>query len=603
MRIYKYTLYLLFTILLFGSCNDDFFNQVPNDRITIEQVFERRQYSEEYLANVYSYIKDESHRTDGYPWDPCSDDLDVTYDRPGYNSYLMNLGNWNASSNYYEFWSHFYKGIRSATYFMNHIEQNKEMIENGEYDLIIQYKAEARFLRGWFYYNLLRQYGPFVIIGDDVIAGDLEPTDVKMNLARSSYDECVNYIIQELDEAAKDLPRHFIDQGDRDYGRATQVMCMATKSRVLLLAASPQFNGNSMYNEVKNLDGTPLFNPSYDAQKWKRASDAAKEIIDLGIFDLHKVKNTKNELDPYLSCRNVFLDPWNNEVIMARIGNYLRHWERSATPRQASGYESMGVTQQLVDAFEMNDGKGISETGTGYVETGFSTADYKDPVTGHVFAPKGVRNMYVNREPRFYVNVAFNGGYWIGDQKTQIQLYYQGKDGKKGSWDHPRTGYIANKNVHPNSDIKNSKYVARPFVMIRYAEILLNYIEALNEYDASNADIKTYLDDIRERAGLPAVASGLNQDQMRERIRHERRVELCLEQSRYFDTRRWLIAEQTDGGPFWGMNMDAGNTLTDEGFYQRTIFETRVFRKSYYLFPIPQSELDRDKQIVQNFGW
>ena len=592
--------FILLGMMVFSnmSCSD-FFNQVPDDMLTIEQVFQRRQYSEEYLANVYNYIPDESHRTSPIPWDPCSDDLDVTYDRPDYNSYKMNLGNWNASSNYYEFWSKFYKGIRSATYFMQHIGENTEILElpNGE-DLIKQYIAEARFLRAFFYYNLLRQYGPVVIIGDEVIPGDLPPTSAEMTLPRSSYEECVDYIVSELDLAAQDLPLHFTEQADNDYGRATQLMCMAIKSRTLLLAASPQFNGNDNYVDFKNKDGKQLVNITYDVKKWKRAADAALDIIKTGQCDLFKVYDKEGKIDPYLSCRNVFLEAWNDEVIFARNNNSLGAWERSATPRLANGYESMGATQQLVDEFEMANGKMINESGSGYVETGFSTV-------ATAYCPKGVYNMYVNREPRFYVNIAYNGAPWMNTSEGQkiIQLYFTGNSGKKGSWDFPRTGYIAIKNVHPNSNPRINQYIKRPYLIVRYTEILLNYIEALNECDPTHPDILKYLNQIRERAGVALIGTGLNQQEMRRRIRHERRVELCFEQLRYFDTRRWLIAEQTDGGPFYGMNMDAGNSLTDEEFYKRTVFETRVFKKNYYLFPIPQSELDRNINMVQNPGW
>ena len=425
------------------ACNDDFFDQVPDDRITIEQVFQRTSYSEKYLATVYGYIKDESHRTSPIPWDPCSDDLDVTYDREDYNSFKINLGNWSASSNYYEFWSHFYRGIRSATYFIQHIGENQEMLNDPTRGPLVveQYKNEARFLRAWFYYNILRQYGPCVLLGDEVLPGDLDRDDVKMNLPRSSYDECVDYIVSELDDIIdnKRLPLHFTSQADKDYGRATLAMCMGLKSRVLLLAASPQFNGNPAYANVVNKDGKHLFATSYDAEKWKRAAQAAKDVIDLGIFDLYKVYHKDGTIDPYLSCRNVFLENWNCEVMMVRIANSLSAWERSASPRQFSGYESMGATQQLVDAFRMADGSAI----TPQQETGFSTEAYKDAETGWVFAPAGTRNMYVNREPRFYVNICFNGAYWIGDQKTRIQLYYSGGSGKKGTWDYPRSGYIA----------------------------------------------------------------------------------------------------------------------------------------------------------------
>ena len=389
---FKITLLALASAACLTACNDDFFDQVPDDRITIEQVFQRTSYSEKYLATVYSYILNEAHRTSPIPWDPCSDDLDVTYDREDYNSYQINLGNWSASSDYYEFWSHFYRGIRSATYFIQHIGDNQEMLNDPTRGPLVveQYKNEARFLRAWFYYNLLRQYGPCVLLGDEVLPGDLDRDDVKMNLPRSSYDECVDYIVGELDDIIDNerLPLHFTSQADKDYGRATLAMCMGLKSRVLLLAASPQFNGNPAYANVVNNDGKHLFATERDPEKWKRAADAAKAIIDLNIFDLYKEYHTDGTLDPYMSCRNVFLENWNSEVMMVRIYNNLSSWERSASPRQFSGYESMGATQQLVDAFRMNDGSAI----TAEQEKGFSTQEYKDAKSGrhaqHVRQPR-----------------------------------------------------------------------------------------------------------------------------------------------------------------------------------------------------------------------
>ena len=596
---------ILVIAMAFGlfSCNDDFLNQVPQDRLTIDQVFQRTSYSEKFLSTVYSYIRDETGTTNGVPWDPMSDDMDVTYDRgTEYPSFLMNVGKWSATSNFYNYWGHYYVGIRSATYFMEHIDGNKEMTEDVTKGpkMIAQYKDEARFLRAWFYYCLVRQYGPVVIV-KEVLPGDLDRNDVNMNLPRTPYDECINYIVSELDTLIQgdNLPLHFTVQNDREYGRVTKAMCMGLKSRVLLLAASPQFNGNKVYNGVVNKDGTPLYNATYDPSKWERAAKAAKDVIDLGIFDLYKEYHSDGSLDPYMSCRNVFLEPWNNEVIMARTNNSLGGLERARSPRQVSGYESLGVTQQLVDEFRMKDGKAI----TSAQEEGYSTSDYKDSLSNWVFAPAGTRMMFVNREPRFYVDIAFNGAFWIGDQKTRIEFYYSGGSGKKGSWDFPRTGNLSIKNVSPSSNPKNNNYVKRPFVIMRYAEILLNYIEALNEYKPGDPDIEKYLNQIRERGGLGSVQTGLSQDRMRDEIRHERRIELCFEQLRYFDTRRWLIADQTDAGPFYGMNVDAGNGFKDDAFYEKTVFETRVFRKEFYLFPIPQSEIDRDPQIVQNPGW
>ncbi|MGX5817702.1 RagB/SusD family nutrient uptake outer membrane protein [Chitinophaga lutea] len=600
MKIKHLFLLLLAGVTVLPACNKDFLDQVPDDRITIDQVFARRKYTEAYLANIYGYVPNDAYRNTS-PWEGMSDDADITYDRPGsgYDTYPANLGNWNAASNYFNYWTSFYRGIRSATYFMNRVDENVEIkaLPNGA-DLIAQYKAEARALRAYFYYNIIRQYGPCILLGDTPIAGDLAPSAEEMQLPRNSFDECVDYIVSELDEAAEFLPKHFTAQGDPDYGRLTQAFCKAIKSKALLLAASPLFNGNTDYAALKNKDGKQLISQQYDVNKWKRAADAAKELMSGYGLALYRKNDAGGAFDAYLSNRDVHLDPWNVEWIYARPTNGLSGWERSISPRLCNGYAAVAVTQQLVDEFEMDNGKGIKEAGSGYVETGFSAAATK-------FAPKGTYNMYVNREPRFYVNVSYNGSPWINTSEGAkiIETFFTGNTGKKGSWDFPRTGYIARKNLHPDTNPRLSKYVARPFVMIRYAEILLNYIEALNEAEPGNPDIATYLNQIRNRAGLPNVATGLGQSDMRAKIWHERRVELALESLRYFDTRRWKIAEQTDGGPFYGMNVDAGTKLADLVFYQRTVFERRVFLKHYYLFPLPQSEMDRDPQLVQNTGW
>jgi hypothetical protein len=601
----------IFFILIFSvtSC-DDYLDQVPDDILTIEQVFQRKRYSEDFLANIYSYVPDESHRTSPVPWDPCSDDLDVTYDRSGYNSYKMNFGNWDASSDYYNFWDDYYSGIRAATYFMQHIGDNKELLSTAiGRSLIKQYIGEARFLRAFFYYGLIRQYGPCIVIGDEMISPDLGITAPEMNLARNTYDESVAYIINELDLAQQELPyAHFSDgQPENEYGRATKVMCMALKSRVLLLAASPQFNGNTKYySQFTNADGTHLINQVYDNKKWEKAALAANELIQYagqsGKISLYRKSNSSGVYDPYLSCRDVFLEPWNSEVLFSRNTNSLQHWERSCISRISNGYESMGVTQQLVDEFETATGKRINDPDTDYKETGFTTSRT-------AFAAPGTSNMYINREPRFYVNVQFNGRYNSnGDSTAVIQLFFTGNSGRSGTWDFPRTGYIAYKNVHPSSNPFTSTYIKRPYLIMRYAEILLNFAEAVNEYGGptytiDGKDAYWAINAIRDRAGLPPLPAGLTKPEMRERIRHERRVELCMEQLRYFDTRRWLIAEETDGGPFYGMNVSGGTSLSDPVFHQRVVFETRVFRKSFYLFPIPQSEINKNKNIVQNPFW
>lgn len=602
-RFLPYIFLLCAAILSFAGCKD-FLDQIPSDRLTLEQIFSTRSYSEDFLATVYYYRIDESN-TSVKNSDGCSDDIDISYDRPNDSNYDMNkinLGNWSASSDYFNNWTTLYRGIRAATVFMQNIRGNKEMLENGEQDRIEQYFCEARFLRAYYCFLILRQYGPLVLPDDTPIPADASSDDPLMNKMRNPYDECVEWIASELDAAGAGLAVNFTDQLTSDYGRATKAACMAVKARLLLYAASPQFNGNPAYANVVNPDGQHLFAQNYDADKWRKAANAAKDIIDLNRFSLYEVYyDGTTTLDPFRSIRNVYLDPWNCEVIWCLTSHAEENVHRHGSPRHYNGYESVAITQSLVDEFQMKDGTDIA-TSPSYVSTGFSTADYKDSKTGWVFAPKGTFNQWVNREPRFYLNVAFNGAYALyNDQgdKYKWQLNFSGEDGKKGSWDFPRSGYVRTKGVSSAYNAKTGSTVQIPWILFRYAEVLLNYAEALNEYDPGNPAILTSLNQVRARAGLPGVAAGLNQEQMREKIRHERRVELCGEHLRYYDTRRWLIAEQTDAGPFYGMNVDGDG----DSFYIRTIFENRVFRKEFYLFPIPQAEINKDKNIVQNPGW
>lgn len=610
------------TVLLFNtSCYKDFLDQVPDDRLTLEEVFNRRDQSEGWLANTYNYIRDEAHRTNSTPWDVLSDDNDVSQRN---HPFRVNLGNWNASSeatSYWDFWTHYYKGIRTATTYIMLIDGNEEIMQEREGAAFIKRrKAEARFLRAFFYAEILKQYGPFIILGDDEIDPDLPLTDPAMQMARSSYDECVDYIISELDLAESDLDVEHYYNGDavleNDMGRASKVLCRAIKSKVLLYAASPLVNGNMDYANFKNKDGKSLINTSYDINKWTKAANAAKAVINYaeasgGRLGLYK-KYNGTDLDPFLSYRDVFLDSWNMEWILARNTNSLGSYQRSCTPRLASGYASMGPTQQLVDTYRMAngeqpitgrnaDGSPIINMTSGYNETGFS--NFTAPGATR---QKNTFNMYVNREPRFYATITYSGSDWINTTSSlgvrEIQLYYTGESGKGGSHDYSETGYLFRKNISPTYHPTQNN-IARPLVMMRYAEILLNYVEALNESDPTNPDILKYLNQIRERGGISPLSSGLNQNEMREQIRTERRIELTMEHLRYFDTRRWKIAEQTDAGAFYGMNVEAGTSNTDLAFFQRTRFESRVFRKSFYLFPIPQAEIQRNPNLVQNPGW
>jgi hypothetical protein len=585
---------VLIPLIVSGACAD-FLDQVPDDRQTMEDVFKKKVTSEQYLANVYSFIRDEANQWEANPWTANSDELIPAWNK--YATHAINIGNWDAVNSPFSFWAHYYRGIRSATYFINNIDNNTEILQLHGKTLIDQYKAEARFLRAYYYFMLLRQYGPVIIIGDHEVQVDAPSSSVQ--LPRSTYDVCVNYVASELDQAAEVLPIVPSSNGvpsDLEFGRATRGAALAVKSRMLLYAASPFYNGNRDMANFTSLEGEALINQNYDKEKWKRAADAAKSVIELGIYNLYKDPDN----DPVASYRGIHLDPWNKEILFARKANDLPNWDIHCNPRQAGGWCGMAPTQEMVDAYLMKDGLPIkdevfSARSVLYAETGFTN---------------GVHNMYINREPRFYASITYNRSQWQGGSLTSpatIVFEVSGPNSVNGhTSDWSKTGYLVRKNVSPNTNAGSGGTGARfnrPLVLFRLGEIYLNYAEALNEYEPGNtSEIFKYINLIRERAGVPQYGVGIvapsNQEAMRQAIRRERRIELAFEYQRWFDVRRWKIAEQS-AGELHGMNIyKDGNE-----FYQRVVIEKRAFRPEYYLFPIRQYELDRAKLIVQNPGW
>jgi hypothetical protein len=294
----------------------------------------------------------------------------------------------------------------------------------------------------------------------------------------------------------------------------------------------------------------------------------------------------------------------------------LAYYDLYRSPIFVSGACTPNPTQQLVDAFEMSNGKqpvlGYNSDGSPVInpESGYSESGYTVFQAPGDPGARSTYNMYVNREPRFYADIVYDGSVWINTTSSLgvkiVGLSKSGNSGSSASIKHSTTGYLWKKDLSPDCDPLAGKYIARPSLMFGYAEVLLSYAEALNEYDPGNPDIVKYLNEIRERAGVPQYGVGADglpvpgdQEAMRKAIHHERRIELCFDKLRYFDTRRWKVAEKTDGGPFYGLNIRAD----PPAFYNRTVFETRVFHPNYYLWPIPQTEIDRDDKLVQNPGW
>lgn len=601
----SYLLYLLFGLMLLGSCKK-YLDTVPDNILTIDDVFQTRANITKYLGNIYASLPNEFHqRFEGFEnsgdWTGASDEGKYNWD---FNySTVINKSAWSTTDGQVGiYWVNYYRAIRNATDFIQHIDAAPADISVTEKTKM---KGEARALRAFYYYQLLKIYGPVVLLGADLIP--VAATTGQVKRARSPFDDCVKFVADEFDKAYTEVespPSNPSNEGGK-YGRINKGMVKAYKSEVLLLAASPLFNGNTDYASLKNDDGKQLISQTVDITKWAKAATAAKEFINEFVpsfYDLYTVNDPDPFKAAYLAERDVVTVSWNKEWIFGRSNSgssvrYDRTPFHDGAAGQQHGAGANGATQVQVDAYFMSNGLPITDPASGYQTSGFT--NFKAPFET---APRSTFNQWVNREPRFYVGITYTNSTWLYNDQNSGQpiitnIEFSGNSGRSRSTsDVSPTGYIIRKNVFADDASRGCLYV-------RLAEIYLNYAEALNESSPGDPDILKYLNLIRERAGVPQYGVGIGAlpipSDMHTAIRNERRVELAFENVRYFDTRRWKIAEQTDAGPFYGLDM------TKDGlpFYNKTLLETRIFKKRDYLFPIPANEVLSIPMVKQNTGW
>ena len=564
------------SLLLFvTSCNKDLLNITPTTGVSGQTLFSDPNLIEAYVNNNY---RDLDYGFYNCHWQAfmLAGATDETLS--AYESYsgvnVINKGQLDKTPSGGSFTGFFdgnaYPRQQTWANNYNYISQCNSLFENinNVQGLSIADKnrlvGEMKTLRAWRYFQLVRHYNGVPLITKTFGLSD------KFDAARNSADECFQFIIKDLDSAIALLPAVAANKGKIDQGIA-----MAIKSRVLLTYASP------------------LFNSSNDVTRWQKAADAAKAVMDL----------TRYSLVPWTSYKSMFIkyDPANTENIFVSINqagiaseghqdNYPwpgLTFEYCIMPFSRGGNIMYTPTQQLVDSYETTDGKAITDPSSIY-----------DP-----------KNPYTNRDPRFDIDILHQGS-----KLNLSTIDFINPSGVDFNQNQTVTGYLLGKFVDPAVYDATALTLGagqgnQPWIKLRYAEILLNYAEAINEAQGpENANDAINL--IRTRAGMPVLPAGLNQAVMRLRIQNERKVELSFEEHRFWDVRRWKIASITNNITAMGVSItkDGSNTLQYNYVVPNTggnldYDPVRVFKEANYFFPIPLSEIAADPNLTQNPGY
>ena len=647
-RIRRFSLCMMLAVLMLPSCN--FLQNAPEGELTLDEIFNDINLTRKWLVDVYSGIPD-PYKPMLQNYDAYADDLSpsIGWNQFGWDCIDKIQGQWDANTAWNgNFWGNLPVRIRSAYIF---IENAKPLPEQRLYETEVNtMKAEARFLIAYYFYLMVNTYGaiPF----QNWLA-DFDDTYEELLIGQTPYDQVIDWIDQELVAVSKELPP--TRELAAEQGRATALMALAVRARMLLFAASPLVNGNDDpdYAKFTNDKGELIFNPNYDPKKWEKAAKANKELIDMAKAngcDLYKEYNDDGTLDPFMSYSNMsFVEfPNNPEALFIRHSCDYSGWDGDSAPITYGGQNGLGITQSLVDAFFMKNGRSPilghnrdantvqpifnddSSVTALYSEKGFSTNDDKRKTKWHygspngtdasglsVVAPKGTFNMYVNREPRFYISVLFHNQYYKPSGEYMQFGAGQPNGRQERWWDSPQNGYLLRKRVHPDTDIKENIRTYRPGILFRLAEAYLSYAEALYHTDPNNPDLLYYLNEVRIRAGIPTYGSGPDQipvptgEALLDAIKRERRVEFNCEYAiRFDDIRRWKEIDLL-AGPFDGMNAkgsvtegtEAYNESNPNAFFVRTTYIIRGFSDKNYWFPIHQNQIDKNPNLRQLPKW
>ena len=540
-----------------SSCNG-FLDREEDSFIDKTATFDSYNRTKQYLIYAYTLLPDGLNRFSREAMLASATD-DAEFAIESAEIQQLNNGSWNALNNPDDVWNRYFSGISKCCTLLENTDHVNLDISRLDPDKQVEYanslkdirmwRAEARFLRAYFHFELLKRYGPIPIVTSTLsINGNYE------NTPRPTMKEVVDFIAKECDIAADTLELTPWRNVNDAFGRATKGAALALKSRLLLYAASPLYVDFGDTNET---------NKPTDVALWKSAADAAKAVIDLNQYELAS------------SYADLFKNDFQNkEYIFVRRYAANSDFEKSNFPVSFGGQGGTNPSQNLVDDYEMLDG---------------TPFDWNDPAKA--------AQPFENRDARLGATILMNMAPFKG---KKVATYPEGADASPNP-NATKTGYYLRKFLNEDVNIQTGGSSSGHVVpLFRLAEIYLNYAEALNECDPTNPDIALYLNKVRNRASLPNV-SALSQEQMRAVIQHERRVELAFEEHRSWDVRRWKIASSTLGAPLMGVQIErkplGGYT------YMPVKVEQRVFQPKMYWYPIPQSEVLKLKQWKQNNGW
>ena len=557
----KKLVYILSAFILAASCNVLDFDE-SSSQYSRDDMYKTYSNIQKMLTNIYGYMPNKDIADVSSALRDCGSD-DAEYADPEASVQRFTNGNWSPIQTVDDKWSLYY-GIRSANEFLESIETVD--LSMYQYDTKYQrwlehlayYPYEARVLRAYYFFELARRYGDIAMPLTMLTAEEANAIE------KTPFDEVIDFIVSECDACAPNLPATYVGLLDDEIGRVTNGFALAVKAKALLYAASP------------------LHNPSGDKAKWREAALAAKAIIDLNQYKLDKAEKANN----YLS----------QEVIFAIARSESQSFEKNNFPvrfteGQRTSMAGTFPTQNLVDAFETKGGYDIT-----LAADGWHTSDPAFDIT----------KPYENRDPRFARAVLANGMSFKG---SAIETFVGGKDysATRSELGTP-TGYYLRRYIQESTSFTPEASVTNKhqWIVYRYAEALLSYAEAVNEYLGSpSATDGTFtlsaldaINQVRANADMPDVEA-TTQAAFRDAVRREWRVEFAFEDHRFWDVRRWKIGQNV-------MNQIDGVEIVKNGSnlsYSRKMVETRTWSEKMNLYPIPQAETFNNPNLTQNTGW